>query len=321
VCIAGEDFLIYEYHDIVARRTGPDASELAEQLSLRTAQAFGKGTVRALQTLSIAVVGTSGTGSLVIEMHARLGTGELLLVDDDKVEDKNRGRILHSLPEHAERGDLKVNVLADAVDAMMTGTKPVAIPHSLWNERVIRRIALCDVVYGCMDSYDGRELLNRLAAYYCIPYVDVGVRLDADGKGGVDQICGSVHYLQPDGSSLLSRRIFTPDDVRAAAMYRTDREQYKILVKAGYLRGVNEDRPAVISVNMLFASLGVNELLARIHRYRDDGNGDVASVTITLTQLRMLSESDGVPCPALAKKAGRGDLTPLLDVPELSVRR
>ena len=35
--------------------------------------------------------------------------------------------------------------------------------------------------------------------------------------------------------------------------------------KAGYRKGVQEDRPAVISVNMQFAGLAVNELIARLH--------------------------------------------------------
>lgn len=323
VCVAGDDFDVYQYHDVVAAGCVADATEedsQADQLSMRTEQAFGKGTVKALRALSVAVIGTSGTGSLVVEMLARLGSGEVLLVDDDRIEDKNRGRILHSLPEHARRREHKVKVLADAVQMMQTGTSAVAVARSLWNERVVRRLALCDVVFGCMDSYDGRELLNRLAAFYCIPYFDVGVRLDADGKGGVDQICGSVHYVQPDGSSLLSRGVFTPDDVRGAALWRTDPIRYKEMVKAGYLRGVNEDRPAVISVNMQFAALAVNDFLARIHRYRDDGNQDLGSITMSLTQMRMVFEDDGAPCPALAKNAGRGDVTPLLGVPELSLR-
>lgn len=320
VSVAGVDLLVDRYNDVVGAAPGPHDQTL-DQLALRTLQAFGKGTVQALKHLSVAVIGTSGTGSPTVEMLARLSTGELVLVDDDKIEDKNRGRILHSLPEHAKRGELKVNVLADAVRMMDTGTTPVPIAQSLWNERVVRRLALCDVVVGCMDTYDGRELLNRLAAYYCIPYIDIGVRLDADGNGGVDQICGSVHYLQPDGSSLMSRNLFTADDVRTAVLYRSDPEEYRAQVKAGYLHGVNEDRPAVISVNMLFASLAVNELLARIHRFRDDGNADVGSTTVSLTQMRMLSMPHDAPCPALAKKAGRGDTIPLLDVPELSVRR
>ena len=49
------------------------------------------------------------------------------------------------------------------------------------------------MLFGCMDGFDGRQLLNRLATFYSIPYFDVGVRLVADGQGGVSHICGSVN--------------------------------------------------------------------------------------------------------------------------------
>jgi hypothetical protein len=34
---------------------------------------------------------------------------------------------------------------------------------------------------------------------------DIGVRLDADGHGGIEDIWGTLHYVQPDGSSLMER--------------------------------------------------------------------------------------------------------------------
>lgn len=303
-----------------ARGRAPAERETAaNDATLRTEQAFGSGTLRRLGRLSVAVVGASGTGSPTIEMLARLSVGELVLVDGQSVEHKNRGRILHSLPSHADRGVPKVEVLAEAVRAMGLGTRVTAIPHSLWHPDVVRRVSQVDVIFGCMDSYDGRDLLNRLAAYYGIPYFDVGVRLDADGSGGVEQICGTVHYLQPDGSSLVSRGAIARDDIRAASMRRREPAAYGDLVQAKYLRGVREDRPAVISVNMLFAALALNELLARLHGYRDDGNAGFASFGLSLTQGRIISDIDGSPCEALAKKVGRGDARPLLDVPELSL--
>ena len=89
------------------------------------------------------------------------------------------------------------------------GTEVLPIQKSLFDPECIAAIASCDVVFGCVDSVDGRYLLNRLAVFHSIPYFDLGVKLEADGRGGVDQVCGSVHYVQPQGSSLLSRRLFT----------------------------------------------------------------------------------------------------------------
>jgi hypothetical protein len=45
-----------------------------------------------------------------------------------------------------------------------------------------------------------------------------------------------------------------------------------------YIRGVAEDRPAVVSVNTQIASTAVNEFLARLHPYRYDDNADSAVV-------------------------------------------
>lgn len=49
-----------------------------------------------MRRLSIAIIGCSGTGSPVVEQCMRLGAGELVLVDDDRIEDRNINRILNS---------------------------------------------------------------------------------------------------------------------------------------------------------------------------------------------------------------------------------
>ena len=89
-------------------------------------------------------------------------------------------------------------------------------------------------------------------------------------------------------------------------------------MSSGYIRGVQEDRPAVISVNMQLASMAVNEFLARLHPYRYDPNEDFAVVRTSLIQAVIYYEKDGEPSRALARYVGRGDLRPLLDMPSLS---
>lgn len=297
---------------------GRSEATVVPAFAQRHAQAFGAGTTALLNRLSIAVIGVSGTGSPVVEMLARLGAGCLVLVDPDVVEEKNLNRILHATIEDARARRPKVEVLARAVRTIGLGTLVEPIQRDLFDAEVVNRVAACDVAFGCMDSVDGRDLLNRLAAYYLLPYFDIGVRLDADGEGGIEQICGTVHYLQPDGSSLFSRGLYTPEQLQAAGLRRTDPQAYAEQLKEKYIVGVEEDRPAVISVNMAYASLAVNELLARLHPYRDDENAGFARYMMSLTQSRFIADPDGEPCPVLAPKAGRGDTRPLLGLPELS---
>jgi hypothetical protein len=299
----------------------PESVTGIREFARRHAQAFGAGTTAMLSKLTIAVIGCSGTGSPVIGQLARLGIGKLILVDPDYVEEKNVNRILNATLDDAWHKRLKVDVMERAVLRIGLGTEVQTFAKNLFDPDVVKAVAEADVVIGCMDSVDGRYLLNRLATFYVLPYFDVGVRLEADGHGGIEQICGTVHYLQPGRSSLLSRGMFTMEQERAAGLKRTDPKTYKDQVQSKYIIGVREDRPAVVSVNMQFASLAVNELLARVHPYRDDGNGDFAAYGISLTQARVFHEPEGERCRVLAKHVGRGDVRPLLDMPELSELR
>jgi len=286
------------------------------EFARRHAQAFGERTYALLSNLSVAVIGCSGTGSPVVEQLGRLGVGKLVLVDPDPIEDKNLNRIINSTK--ADVGRLKVDVLAEAVTAMGTGTKVTTVPLNLNHPDAVKAVADCDVVFGCMDGHEGRRTLNRLVAFYLLPYFDVGIRLDADGVGGVDQVCGSVHYLQPDGSSLLSRGVISNTQADAEAMKRTAPATYEDLRRQKYIKGVQEDRPAVISVNMFFASLAINEFLARMHPYRLDDNGEFDWITISLTQFNINSDfREAEPCKAFSRFTGRGDVMPLLDMPAL----
>lgn len=305
--------------DLVFHR--PTALAEVETFGTRVAQAFGSGTYRQLRDLKVAVVGCSGTGSPVIEQLARNCVGGLLLVDPDYIEEKNLNRILNSTMADANAGTPKVEVQARAIHEMGLGTEVETICGDLFMPDVVRAIGECDIVFGCMDSVDGRHLLNKLATFYLLPYFDLGVKLEADGSGGIDQVCGTVHYLKPGGSSLLSRYVYSMEQVRAAGLYRTDRAAYKDQLGLGYIRGVAEDRPAVIQLNSLVASLAVNELLARLHPYRLDPNGDYAIHRISLSHGIYEHLDDGAPCPALARHVGRGDVTPLLDWAELSERK
>jgi hypothetical protein len=286
--------------------------------AMRHAQAFGSGTTEILRTLSIAVIGCSGTGSVVVEQLARLGVGRLVLVDPDLVEEKNLNRILNSGKEDAYLGRPKVHVLASAIARMGLGQEVIPLNMNLLTPNAVKSVAECDVVFGCMDGVEGRHILNRLATFYLVPYFDVGVRLDADGRGGIDRIAGAVHYLQPGRSSLLSREVYDMKRVDAESMRRTDPEMYRRLVKEGYLRGVDEDRPAVVSVNTFFAALCVNEFLARLHPYRNQPNGEYAYVPGNLSEMNFFPESESQPCPVLERHVGKGDAIPLLERPSLS---
>jgi hypothetical protein len=239
-------------------------------------------------------------------------------VDPDTIERKNLNRIVNSTLVDADRKRPKVSVLADAVRTMGFGTIVETHTMDLAHSDVVKALANCDFVFGCMDSADGRDMLNRITTYYLVPYIDIGVRLDADGHGGIEQICCAVHYLIPGGSSLLSRGVITPEQVQAQAMHRVNPEQYAALQKEGYIKGIAVDRPAVVSVNGFVAAHAVNEMLARLHPFRRDPNKEFRYQVFSLSEGAWLRLPDGPPCKLLARHVGRGDAQPLLGNPALS---
>lgn len=303
----GDDITIWEHS------TPTDIHPSAE----RHSQAFGSGTISRLRRLSAAIVGCSGTGSIVAEQLARLGIGKLVLVDPDHIEARNLNRILNSTAEDAAAQTPKVEVLKRAIAALGFQQQVVALQMNLASREAIFEVAQCDLAFGCVDSVEGRHLLNRLATFYLMPYFDVGVRLDADGHGGIDSVAGAVHYIQPGKSSLLSRGVYSLKQVEAEEMKRTNPDLYQAQRAQGYLRGVNEDRPAVISVNMLLAALTVNEFLARLHPFRNQPNGSFAYVPANLCEMSVLPEPEGEVCSLLKRHLGKGDATPLLDMPAI----
>lgn len=297
-----------------AGANGLETPEFAKRVS----QTFGEKTFSILQGLKVGVVGCSGTGGPVIEQLVRNCVGSIVLVDPDHVDDGNLNRITNSTAADARDGVAKVEMHRKAIDNIGLGTHVTAHHSDLFNPEVVRSLSCCDVIFGCMDTVDGRHLLNKLATYYLIPYIDVGVKLIADGEGGIRQVCCQAHYLQPGRSSLYSRGVYTLEQLSAASLYRTDPAAYEREKNEGYIDGVNVDKPAVVSVNTLAASIAVNDMLARLHPYRRAGNASAAVTRITLTDMFMVSEPEGEPCEMFRAFVGRGDTQLLLNTPELS---
>ena len=292
-----------------------DEKSAMEEFELRTVQAFGLGTTNKLKRLKIAVVGCSGTGSPVIEQLTRLGVGHLVLIDPDKVEKKNLNRIFNSTMNDALKNRYKVNVLKKAIQKIGLGTIVTAFNKNIYHStKIINEIASCDLIFGCVDSIDGRHLLNQIATFYLIPYFDLGIKLISDKKGGIDQIMGTVHYIQPGGGSLRTRGVYSDEQLRAASMQRISPEYYDEQKKAGYIVDVVVESPAVISINTQIASMAVNDFLARIHPFKYDPNSQFAINRISFTDSYFQHEQDGETDDYLKKFAGRGDLKPLLNM-------
>lgn len=286
--------------------------------TLRTAQTFGKKTTSIMSNLTAVVVGCSGTGGPVIEMLLRNNIGKIILVDPKFMEEKNLNRIPNTKMQDVINRIKKVHAIKNSIEEIDIGTEVIALDSSVDSMAILNILACADVIFGCVDTIDARDILNRLATHYLIPYFDLGVKLDADGKGGINQIFGTVHYLQPGGSSLKTRKAYTTEQLHSELLKKNDKKAFDMQFEAGYLAAAGEDSPAVISVNTLIAAFAVNEFLARVHPYRDDSNAEYAVYRYSFNQGEVYKENDGPLDLLLSKSVGRGRMRPFLNMPRLT---
>lgn len=237
VSVVGDDLAFW---DVAPHAGGQD-------FDVRHRQMFGDRTTDQLAALSVGVVGVSGTGSPTVEMLMRLGVGRILLVEPDIVEVKNLNRIYGATRTDADAGRNKAVMMREYICATGLGTVVEICEDRVDTPEAVAMLSTCDVAFGCVDSIEGRDILNRIATFYTLPYFDLGVRLDADGRGGVTSVSAGIHYLQPGGSSLKSRGVYTDEGLYAEYLKRTDPAFYEDQLQRGYIRGVRVDRLYVTS--------------------------------------------------------------------------
>ena len=304
VAVIGDDIRLWK-----SRRSAQESSAFDNKL----AQTFGSGTLALLRAMRVGVVGCSGTGSIVVELLARNGVGELVLVDDDVVEEKNLNRIVNASREDALQRRPKVAALKEAVERMGTGCRLNCLQAQTDSAEVLAALVDCDVIFGCVDTAFGRYHLECLASAHLIPYFDVGVYLEADGQGGIQAADAVSHYVHPEGAGLLARGAYTMEQVAAENARRHDPAHYRRQRVAGYLAAVGEEQPAVMSVNMQAACMAFNDFLARIHAYRFDANRDFATQRFRFVHgCYENGPGDACPHPLLKPHVGLGDRSVLV---------
>lgn len=276
-----------------------------------------------LGRLTAIIVGVSGTGSIAAEQAARLGFGRVILIDFDRIEKRNLNRILNSTFRHVDDNALKVEAFAEAVTLYRGPNVATPVPASLLSRGAILAAADGDVVFSCVDTLEARQLCDLMSSAFLLPLFDVGVVIPVRGQHdmvAIADVCGRVDYVQPGGSTLRDRGVWSPEALRAEYLRLAAPQAHRDELAAGYIKGMVEQAPSVITLNMRAAAAMMNEFIARAFPFRLDPNGLYARTSFSLAACEedYVAEGD-FPCtpnPLLA----RGDLEPLLGLPILKTR-
>ena len=220
----------------------------------RQVRAFGSAGQASISNLKIAVVGVGGIGSLVAEQLSRLGVQDVIFVDDDKVETVNLNRQFGS--NTSDIGQPKA-IVSQRQAKGLGASAAKALCDSAIRQAVLMEFRDRDVIFACVDNDRTRALLNRFAHQYLVPVIDHGTRLDGR-KGHISASSGRVTLVGSGMACLRCSHHLNSDRIRAESL---SKEERVALHREGYIIGIDEPAPAVISLNTVVAGLGVTAAL------------------------------------------------------------
>lgn len=293
-----------------------DGSQAEDPAMNRQGLALGQAFNRTMRSLRIGVVGAGGTGSPLIQQLGRMGVGYLAIFDPDTVELSNLNRLYGATHADAKERAKKVDVAKREIERMGLGTQVMTV--DTWIGAVECRDVLksMDLIFGCTDDHDGRILLNRLAYYYLIPIIDLGLALQVSERHGerVLEGDGRVTVLEPGASCLICRRIVNPMVAAEEALRRNDPTEFDRRKAEAYVRGEGNPAPAVVSFTTSVATMAIEEMIQRLQRFRGP-QGTIANRVRKFGQMEDFRPGAArQPCRVCGSPRifGAGDVSPFL---------
>jgi len=123
----------------------------------------------ALLEARVAVVGAGGLGGTVSELLARIGVGEMVLIDPDRYEESNLNRQLHSLEDNLGRD--KAQSSRDRIGEVNGAVSVTSHVCRLDQENAHGLLSSVDLAVDCLDNVADRLLVAEVCASLGVPMV------------------------------------------------------------------------------------------------------------------------------------------------------
>jgi len=282
----------------------------------RQALTFGKTLNQDLAQLRVGVIGCGGTGSAVAMLLPRLGIGNVLLIDNDIVDATNLNRLHGARQADADAMRPKVEIVARSITELGLGTRVVTKEAWVGDPECRDALRSCELIFGCTDDNDGRMFLNRLALFYLIPVIDLGLAIQVDDSEPPELLAldGRVTVLLP-GTTCLSCRCITDAAMAAEEVLRRERPaEYERRKAEAYVFGEGNPSPVVVTFTTELACMAADEMLNRINGFRR------SAIKNIVRKFHLMEDFNpgAKPRPGCAlcddaRYWGRGDVEPFLD--------
>lgn len=296
----------------------PVATRAGDPIFDRQIRALGSEGQERLRRAAVGIVGAGGTGSAIAEQVARLGVEDIVLIDKDEFDPSNLTRMYGSFfadtirPRFVpafrrRRGRRKTDIVAKHIARINPKARVSPVHGHVASTSVVRRLLDRDVIFCCTDDHWGRSVVNQIAYQYLIPVINMGVRIDSAG-GRLTGATGSVDILRPGKPCLWCRGFLRPERIRAESL--PDAERHRLALE-GYVEGLVDPAPSVVSMTTTVAGLAVTQFLQMLTDFMG-GAGDVSSLRYSILEgvVRRggLDAQSGCVCGSVR---GYGDMKPL----------
>jgi molybdopterin/thiamine biosynthesis adenylyltransferase len=256
----------------------PPPPPVAEPLYDRQARWFGDRGQHLLGGLKIGVIGGGGVGQPLVSMLARLGVGEVVLVEPERIEPKNLPRLADAHRLDAMVGIRKVPLVGEALGSRFS-TKKVrlarrvakranhritftGIDSNVVEPRAARSLVDCDFLFLAADSHQARNVFNAITHQYLIPGIQIGTKIVVDDETGeVGDISGNVRLVIPTKGCLRCSGLISPAKLALESM---DPEEHQ---RNEYIKDVPAS--SVITFNTRSASQALSDFLLMLGNFVD----------------------------------------------------
>ena len=270
----------------------------------RQALLFGPAGQQTFARMRVAVVGLGGAGSIITELLARLGVGELVLIDGDRVEATNLPRLVAAEPDDV--GELKVNIAARNARRANPSIQITAIADRVEHPDARDALTTCDWIFLAADAHSARHWVNLTVHQYLIPATQVGVKIPVGPAGEIGEIHTVARLLLPAEGCLWCNGLIDSTQLAIEMHSAADRRnaQYVPEVPAA----------SVIALNALPTAEAVNHFMFAAVCLHDDPTDSASVLHHPRARGRALQDGRQDPdCPWCTKAGslarGAGDVT------------
>ena len=306
----GRLMIVGETLEMMSLRGEPLAVATSSEVFDRALALTGAGALSRLSEMRIGVVGAGGTGSLVIELLARAGAGEIVVFDFDLAEVSNLNRVLHLREEDVLAARSKADRLHQVITESGLPTRLTVVEGgNITHADVARELTGCDLIIGCVDCDWPRLVMCEVAYQYLIPLIDIGTEIGLSDTQ-VQSVDTRVSLVGPGRPCLICSGVVSRDRVRLEGY--GDIEQDRVL-KMGYSADIRLKAPAVMDLNMRAASMAIVVIRHFLQPYLLTPLPHTIKEAVTNFSMRTLQHVSCVDCAVCgtAERIGIGNGTRL----------